>query len=116
MNEVIIIKGLQVLARVGVPDKERSKPQNLLVDLTITPATGFAAMEDQLERSIDYQAVSGRVMALAAERPRKLIETLASDIAETVLKEFGARAILVEVRKFILPDTEYVAVSCERRK
>lgn len=114
MKEVIIIKGLEVRAHVGVPDKERSKEQKLLVDLTITPAREFAEMEDQLERSIDYQAVSGRIIARAAERPRKLIETLASDIAATVLHEFGARAVIVEVRKFILPDTEYVAVRCER--
>ena len=47
-------------------------------------------------------------------RPRKLIETLADDIAETILHEFGLRWIEVTIRKFILPNAEWVSVSTRR--
>ena len=33
----------------------------------------------------------------------KLIETLAVDLAQMILEEFGPRSVTVEVKKFILP-------------
>jgi dihydroneopterin aldolase len=65
---------------------------------------------------VDYFAVSQRITALAAEKPRQLIERLADDIAVAVLKEFAVRRIEVTVRKFILPNTEHVAVHCVRER
>jgi len=48
-------------------------------------------------------------------RPRKLIETLAADIAAAVLEDPAASGVSVEVRKFILPGTRWVAVTFETR-
>ena len=109
MNQ-IIIKGLAVDAQVGVPDEERSHPQRLLVDVIIEPSVNFADLDDQINRTVDYDAAAQRITALAAERPRALIETLAHEIAEIILKEFPAKSAEVEIRKFILPNTHYVAV------
>ena len=51
----------------------------------------------------------------AAERERRLIETFALEIAETVLSRFGAcAAVDVDLRKYVLPDTDYVAVRLSR--
>jgi dihydroneopterin aldolase len=43
-----------------------------------------------------------------------LIETLASDIAALVLREFGARRVHVEVKKFIIPEARHVSVRISR--
>jgi len=109
MNQ-IIIKGLSVDAHIGVPDEERAHPQRLLLDVTIEPSINFADLDDQISRTVDYDAASQRITALAAERPRALIETLAHEIADIILKEFPAKSAEVEIRKFILPNTHYVAV------
>lgn len=116
MNE-IVIKGLEVMARVGVPDAERKTPQRLLVDVVIESLTPFSVLDDDIARTVDYDTASRRIMALAAERPRRLIETLANEIAGMIVSEFPAARATVEVRKFILPNTECVAVrcSCERK-
>jgi dihydroneopterin aldolase len=109
---VIIIKGLQVDACVGVSDEERRNPQRLRIDAILTPLTEFSALADDISRTVDYHAAARRILGVAALRPRRLIETLASDIAEVLVSEFRARRVEVEVRKFILPGTEYVAVHC----
>jgi dihydroneopterin aldolase len=45
-----------------------------------------------------------------------LIETLAEEIAGLLLERFPLRAVEVELRKFILTDTAYVAVRIRRER
>jgi FolB domain-containing protein len=112
----IRIASLELEACVGVPDDERAKPQRLTVSLTIVPARDFAGLDDDITRTVDYAAVTAAIRALAAARPRRLIETLAEEIAQLVLERFGCRHVDLELRKYILPETEYVAVRLRRTK
>ncbi len=116
MPDTIEIRGLRVSTRIGVPDAERSKPQELLVDLTLQPRRGFDTLADHIEATVDYHAVVIRIEALAAERERQLIETFADEIATTVLREFAVTRVEVGIRKFILPQTEWVGVRCVRER
>lgn len=97
-----------------MPDEEREHWQAVSLDVTIEPRAGLGGLDDSVEKTIDYFAVSQTVREIAAERPRKLIETLAEDIASVVLRDWPAMRVAVTVRKFILADTEHVAVSIER--
>jgi dihydroneopterin aldolase len=109
----IFIEGLDLPVHIGVPDQERALPQVLRANLTLHPALSFEQMKDEIAATIDYQAVANRLRALASERPRKLIETLAHEMAEVVLKEFGAVWVRIELRKRILPGTDAVGVCVE---
>ena len=113
-ERIIAIKSLEVMARVGVPEEERSQPQKLLMDLSFTAADQPVDLGDDITRTVDYFAVSRRVIAIAAERPRKLIETLADDTAAILLAEFSLCWVEITIRKFILPDAEWVSVSLRR--
>ena len=112
----IIIKGLEVQALVGVSDEERSNFQRLQIDAILTPLIDFSALSDDIARTVDYETVARRVVLVATERPRHLLETLATEIAEALLGEFRIRSVEVEIRKFILPETQYVAVRCLRNR
>ncbi|MEQ1860343.1 MAG: dihydroneopterin aldolase [Chthoniobacteraceae bacterium] len=114
--DTIHISQLELRAHIGVPDEERATPQRLTVDLTLEPARGFSDLADDLARTVDYFEVCRAVQALAAERPRKLIETLAEEIAALVLARFAVVSVEVELRKYILPDTQFVAVHLHREK
>lgn len=116
MADLIRIEALELSACVGVPDTERAAPQRLTAHLTLEPRRDFCALEDRLENTIDYFAVARSVQKLAQARPRKLIETLAEEIASEVLARFAVRAVEVELRKFILPDTAFVAVRLRRQR
>jgi phosphoglycolate phosphatase/dihydroneopterin aldolase len=56
------------------------------------------------------------VRAEAEERPRRLIETLAEDIAGVVLTRYPVKEVEVEVRKYIVEGTGWVGVRIERSR
>ena len=112
--DVIIIEALEVFYHVGVPDEERSQPQRLLLSLQIEHDFSAAIAADDVSLTIDYDALSRRLRSFGEERQWRLIETLASDIAAMVLNEFQARRVEVTVKKFVIPQTEYVAVRVAR--
>jgi len=110
----IVIQNLAIRSRIGVPEEERAEPQRLTVSLVIESNLPFSAMEDRIENTIDYAAVCEAIKEVAAARPRRLIETLAEEIAAHVIARFNIWRLSLELRKFILPETEYVAVRIER--
>ena len=110
MSDNIIIDELEVNFRVGVPAEERAKPQRLLVCVQMDLDTGPAAASDDLARTVDYYELTESIKRLGHDREWKLIETLAHDIASLVLANEIVEKVVVEIRKFILPDTRFVAV------
>ena len=112
----IYITDLEVFYRVGVPDAERAQPQRLLLSLELTTDFIAAAQTDAIADTIDYFAVTQRLLHFGAGREWKLIEKLAADIADATLAEFPAQAVTVLVKKFIIPQTRHVAVSLTRHR
>lgn len=113
-HDSIHLRGLELPVRIGVPEEERAAWQTLQADVSFTVPTRFEAMRDRLSATVDYSAVALRLRALAAERPRQLIETLAAEMAACLLDEFGACGVTIELRKRILPGCDHVAVSLTR--
>ena len=116
MNDTIEIRRLRVRTHIGVPDEERAEAQTLLITVRMVPSQGFAGLGDEISHTIDYHAVTLEIQALAAARPRRLIETLAVEIADHLLVCHPLSSVAVSVEKHILPDTECVAVHIERRR
>jgi FolB domain-containing protein len=114
MPDTIEIRRLRVSTHIGVPDDERAAAQTLLVTIRMTPSQNFDGLADDISRTIDYYQVSLEIQSLAAARPRHLIETLATDIADHLLGNHPLARVAVSIEKHILPDTEYVAVYLER--
>jgi dihydroneopterin aldolase len=116
MQDCIIVSQLEVMARVGVPAAERGAAQRLTVSLRMEPVRGLAGLGDHIGNTIDYAAVCDAVRHEVEARPRHLIETLAEEIAVLLLGRYALQAVEVEVRKYILPATEYVAVAVRRER
>ena len=115
MSKISIVD-LEVFYRVGVPDAERAQPQRLLLTVEVEIDFSAAAKTDAIADTIDYFAVTQRLLKLGEGREWRLIEKLAADIAELILTEFRPRAVTVEVKKFIIPQTRHVAVSLTRTR
>ena len=107
---LIRIEDLEVQFHVGVPNLERSQPQRLLFCVEMTHDFTPAAKSDDLAGTIDYYAVSRRIIEMGKNRQWKLIEALASEVAEMILVEFKPASVAVEVKKMILSDARYVSV------
>ena len=106
----ISIIDLEVFYRVGVPEAERAKPQRLLLTVEMELDFSAAAGSDDIRDTIDYFAVSRRLLKFGEGRSWKLIEKLAADVADTVLSEFKPQSITVEVKKFPIPEARCVSV------
>jgi dihydroneopterin aldolase len=115
MSKINIID-LEVFFHVGVPDEERTRPQRLLLTVEMDHDFNAAVAADSISGTIDYFKVAERLRGLGEGRSWKLIETLASEVADLVLKEFKPNAVIVEVKKFPIPQARHVAVRVNRQR
>jgi dihydroneopterin aldolase len=114
MMDTITIQDLEVFYCVGVPDEERTKPQRLLLTVEMEHDFRAAANEDEIGDTIDYFAVSQRLKQFGEGVHWKLIETLAVDMADMILEEFKPRSVMVEVKKFVIPEARHVSIRARR--
>jgi len=114
--DTIIISELEVYYSVGVTDEERQTPQRLLITMEMISDLAKASVSDDIDHTVNYFEVSQRVLRFGEGRSWKLIERLASDLADVILREFGPRSVFVEVKKFVIPQARFVAVRLSRLK
>lgn len=110
----IEIRRLEVETHIGVPDEERAEAQTLWISVWMRLGQGFYGLQDKVKNTVDYHAVSVALSELAASKPRCLIETLATDVAEFLLSTYPLQSVDVKVEKKILPNAEFVAVKVTR--
>ncbi|MDQ6631277.1 MAG: dihydroneopterin aldolase [Verrucomicrobiota bacterium] len=112
----IIISDLELFYRVGVPEEERVRPQRLLLTIELEHDFQTAAASDDLRQTINYFAVTQKLLRFGEGRSWKLLETLAVEIADLMLEEFKAAGVSVEIKKFIIPEARFVGVKIKRQK
>jgi FolB domain-containing protein len=111
----IHIEQLRVLAHVGVSSAERAKRQRLVLNITLWPARDLRDIKDAVSRTIDYAVLCRETKTYLARQSPKLLETLAHDLANHLLRKFHIGKIRLEVRKFVLKDAAHVSVTVTRR-
>ena len=97
--DIVFIENLKFQASIGVWEWEARIKQNLVVDLWLGTDIKKAAETDELEYAVNYKSVSIRISELINGRRYKLIETVAEEIASTVLSEFDVTWCKVKVSK-----------------
>lgn len=99
MADRIELRGLTVRGRHGVFDHERADGQDFVVDITAWIDLVEAAASDDLADTYDYGVLAERAAAIVAGRARNLLETVAGEIAEDVMKDQRVHAVEVTVHK-----------------
>ena len=112
----ITIVDLEVFYRVGISEEERAKPQRLLLTLDIKFDFSSAAVSGRIGRTIDYYEVAQRLLKLGEKRSWRLIESVATDVADRILSEFHPENVTVEVKKFSVPEACYVSVNLTKQR
>ena len=115
MSRISIID-LEVFYRIGVPDEERAQPQRLLLTIDVDFDFSAAAANDRIEDTLNYQAITDDLLRFGENRSWNLIEKLATDVANFVLGKYGPQAVQVQIKKFVIPQASYVAVSLARTR
>ncbi|HLP76712.1 MAG TPA: dihydroneopterin aldolase [Candidatus Paceibacterota bacterium] len=112
----ISIVDLEVFYCVGVTDEERSQPQRLLISVDMTADFTAAALSDRVEKTINYFDVSQEILKYGDGRNWKLLERLVTNLADMILAKFKPQDVVVEIKKFVIPQAKYVSVSVGRSR
>jgi len=115
-QDIIQIQGLAVAVSVGISEQERASKQRLLIDVQMETQHAFDSVKENLSLTADYAVAVQKIQAYCSNVSSHLIETLASNIASLLLDEFPLKRATVRVRKFILPETEFVAVQTTQER
>ena len=99
MADRIELRGLTVRGCHGVLPHERADGQDFVVDITAWIDLAEAAASDELADTYDYGVLAQRAAAIIAGPARNLIETVAGEIAEDVMKDQRVHAVEVTVHK-----------------
>jgi FolB domain-containing protein len=110
MSKITIVD-LEVYFCVGVTDEERAKPQRLLLTVDMSLDFTSASISDRIERTINYQTLAEELLKFGEGRSWKLLEKLVANIAERVLAEYKPQSVLVEAKKFSVPQARFISVS-----
>ena len=95
----VIIKDLLARGVIGISERERSKPQDILVNLILYTDIHRGAETDNIKYCVNYRTVAKAILAHIEKASRKTVEALASDIAEICLAMPGVKKALVRVEK-----------------
>jgi len=98
-NDKVFIKNLVLPCHVGVTQEERSKRQNVIVDVEIYCDLSQAAVTGDLKDSINYYEIKEKISSAVTNGEFKLLETLAETVASLALKEPAALRVGVAVKK-----------------
>ncbi len=110
----LLLSGIHLNTKVGVPDTERSTPQELSVDVELFLDLAKVSSEDHPKWGIDYDDVI-KLIAKHEGAERKTIERLADEILTAILDAFpqisGAK---VSVWKYTVKGVK--AVCCTKSR
>ena len=80
----VLARGIPCRCRIGVTARERSAPQDLVVDVEVNMTPAALGAPDALHETTDYAEIADLAQAVAAGGEYRLIETLAERIAVAV--------------------------------
>lgn len=95
----VLIEGLSVETIIGVYDWERSIRQRLVLDLEMASDIRPAAADDDLDKTLNYAAISERIGEFAEASRFGLVETFAERLAALLREEFAISWLRLTLRK-----------------
>jgi dihydroneopterin aldolase len=100
---VVELRGLRVLGRLGVAERERASPQPLEIDVDFLLDVSEAVRTDEVGETVDYGAVVADIESLVAGSRFRLLESLAEAVCGVILAREEIREVTVSVRKLRPP-------------
>ena len=95
----VFIEGLEIEALIGIYDWERRIRQVLRFDLEMAFDNRVPAASDDIADTLDYKAVSKRLVEFVGQSGFGLVETLAERCAAIVIEEFGVSWLRLKLSK-----------------
>lgn len=97
--DIVFVHGLRIDTVIGVYDWERNIRQTIILDLDMSCNVKTAALHDCIDDTLDYKAVTKRLIQFISDSNFNLVETLAERCAELLMNEFAVRWLRIKVNK-----------------
>jgi dihydroneopterin aldolase len=97
--DLVFIEGLEIETVIGIYDWERKLRQPLVFDVEMAFDNRVPAASDDIVDTLDYKAVSKRLIAFVSASSFGLVETLAERSAEMILAEFPVAKLRLKLSK-----------------
>lgn len=117
MSDHILINDLRVEARVGVGEKERSRPQWLVANIDLALDLAPAGVSDDIDDTVDYGVLTTEIAELLRATEVRTLEHLAEKVVALIAPIKAVVGVTVEIVKVAPPIAEElggVAVRLER--
>lgn len=99
MADRITLTGLELYGYHGVFPDEKRDGQRFVVDITIWLDVTAAAAADDLTRTVNYGELAELASVIVTGPPRDLIEAVAAEIADEIMRRYPVHATEVTVHK-----------------
>ena len=97
--DTVFIEGLTIETVIGIYDWERKVRQPLVLDVEMAFDNTRPAASDSIADTLDYKAVSKRLIAFVEASSFQLVETLAERCAGIIRDEFGVAWVRLKLAK-----------------
>lgn len=95
----VFIEALEIECVIGIYDWERTIKQPIVLDIEMAFDNRIPAASDNIEHTLDYKAVSKRLIEFVSASSFGLVETLAERCCEIILKEFAVSHVNLKLSK-----------------
>ncbi len=95
----VFIKDLMVRGIIGVSEKERSAPQDIVINVVMYTDISKGAETDDIEYCTNYRTAAKAIIAFVEKAARFTVEALSTDIADLCLEIPGVEKVKVRVEK-----------------
>ena len=99
MADKVFIEGLEIETLIGIYDWERRIRQPLVFDVEMAFDNRKPAASDAIEDTLNYKAVSKRLIEYVSQSEFGLVETLAERCADIIITEFGVEHVRLKLSK-----------------
>lgn len=97
--DIIFLRGLEATTIIGIYDWERETKQTIVLDIDMAFDIKKAAETDDIVHTLDYKAVSERIVSFVEQTEFYLVEKLIEEIANIILKEFNTPWVKIMLNK-----------------
>ena len=97
--DIIFLRGLTIETIIGIYDWERKTKQTIILDIEMAADIRKAAQTDAIEDTLDYKAVSKRLIDYVEQSEFFLVETLAETASQLIMEEFNVPWVRLTVNK-----------------
>ena len=113
----VFIEALEIDCVIGIYDWERSIRQPVSLDIEMEFDNRVPAASDNIADTLDYKAVSKRLIQFVGDSSYGLVETLAEECARIIVQEFGVQHVRLKLSKLgAVRGARAVGVIVERSK